>query len=1151
MNCLKFILAIILTLPYLGHAQYILGTTEVNISTDNSENYIAPNWPNNSNGGIGFNPWVFDSQTPNGGFAGHFLGGYPNDTNNINDINSVSFVIFANSADGAVAGASRQFSRPLKETDQIKFKIAVDFRDGAKGFDIRDNSNNNLITFIVENDTYTLNNSPLFGNNYNQNTVFEFIFTQNENDVSWTVERFGGLTGMESGTIQSINAKVLDNIRFFNVSAGSNDDGGGARNLFINNLEIISKYTIPSGTNETLDAGDNTINIPYVTVQNNASLSLGNETLSFKNSAEIINNGTFLDLNGTIIFNGSGTISGNNPRTFNDVELMNGGVDFGGTPETSTINGTLTIKSGGFVLNNSPIYNDDPINGSTLVYNTGGNYGRRSEWSNAGSQGIPNNVVITGSTILDMGFEISSVQIAAEITGDLHIDSGSGLYMDNSISNNMESPLIVGGNFLNNGEIRLSQNTPDPDPMLNGDLRVYGNFTNNNIFTFNNRALFFEGGNPQNLTAQNNFEIPFLVIDKTGGEVVLQQDIIILGTGGPALNMTNEGILNLNNHQLQLGNNTDTPISMAGNSRLIGSTDSKILFNSTNNTANTLVFSQNASNEENYLSEFEMEGSGTVGISNTLNILRRFILNDGTFNSDSHLTFKSSGSLTAVLPEVTGSGTISGDVRVERHFPLSNRAYRYISSSVTSTTSIHTNWQEGATDIDFNPNPGYGTHITGEVGAQGEVSTTTGFDKTGTGFKSLYTYDETNQSNPWVGIDNTNVNTIAAGTPYALMIRGDRTLALINSNTAVGPATTLRTTGSIVTGDQTVNSSISSGEFAFIGNPYQARVDMSQIITPVTNFNTNFMWIWDPTLGTLGGYAVVELSSGNIFDTSVPGTSSANQFLQPFQACLLEATNSNPTLTFVESAKSTSTDNIGTFSENLSSQPNIDIEIYRENSQLLVDAVRYRFGDNFSPSKTFEDATKLWNTQENVAILDDNSYISINKRPLPQTETIIPFYTTGYQDSDYQFKIDLSQIPTGTSIGIIDNYSNTTTALSDGLNTYDFNVDPNIPESMATDRFALIFNEGTLSSTDLIPPADITIYPNPAQDVISIQFDGEARSENLHIECYDVLGRLQFEKTLTSGEEELHLDIRPLSSGYYVLKISTTTGRYNHKFVKK
>ena len=68
---------------------------------------------------------------------------------------------------------------------------------------------------------------------------------------------------------------------------------------------------------------------------------------------------------------------------------------------------------------------------------------------------------------------------------------------------------------------------------------------------------------------------------------------------------------------------------------------------------------------------------------------------------------------------------------------------------------------------------------------------------------------------------------------------------------------------------------------------------------------------------------------------------------------------------------------------------------------------------------------------------------------------------------------------------------------------------------------------------------------------MSKQFDGESLTEDMHIECSDVLGRMQFEKTLTSGEDELCLGFRPLASGYFVLKISTTMGRYNHKFVNK
>ena len=95
-----------------------------------------------------------------------------------------------------------------------------------------------------------------------------------------------------------------------------------------------------------------------------------------------------------------------------------------------------------------------------MIYNSanpiGTPYGRRSEWSNAGTgQGSPNNVIVQNNTAINMGFDNTTND--AVIDGNLTIDSGSSVFMDFS-SDDMEAPLIVKGNFINNGTISLSDN---------------------------------------------------------------------------------------------------------------------------------------------------------------------------------------------------------------------------------------------------------------------------------------------------------------------------------------------------------------------------------------------------------------------------------------------------------------------------------------------------------------------------------------------------------------------------------------------------------------------------------------------------------------------------------------------------------------------
>src|SRR5690606_9216399 len=190
------------------------------------------------------------------------------------------------------------------------------------------------------------------------------------------------------------------------------------------------------------------------------------------------------------------------------------------------------------------------------------------------------------------------------------------------------------------------------------------------------------------------------------------------------------------------------------------------------------------------------------------------------------------------LAEVSGTSTITGNVTVQRY--MSNkRSYRMVSSAVTTTTSIHANWQEGATSNTHNPISGFGTHITGSTTDQ-----LNGFDGIVTGNPSMFTVDVANQQ--FVEISNTDTNTLSAGEAYLLFVRGDRSIDL-GSNTDSG-STTLRATGSLFTGTDTQifgTSVTANNQLAMFGNPYQSAVDINSVFANSVNVNTNHYHVYD------------------------------------------------------------------------------------------------------------------------------------------------------------------------------------------------------------------------------------------------------------------------------------------------------------------
>ncbi len=271
-------LYILLALAFTCYGvQAQLGVDTFTLGDDNANNYPGANWTTTSQGN-GFSDWAFDTSLPNGGFAGRFIASFSAAL----DVSGNSFGMFANSADGTVSGATSTMPKAMEEGDSFSVSIGVNFRDGNKGFDLRDASNATIINFNVGGDQYNITGTPgLYGNAYDPNTVITFTFTQNASDVSWTAVRSGGLSGSESGTIGSISPGTIENVRFYNVSAGTNGDGGsGQRNLYLNSLSFESTYTV-AGNSTVSVSGDTTV--PYLDIEAGSTVDVpatGNLTVT-------------------------------------------------------------------------------------------------------------------------------------------------------------------------------------------------------------------------------------------------------------------------------------------------------------------------------------------------------------------------------------------------------------------------------------------------------------------------------------------------------------------------------------------------------------------------------------------------------------------------------------------------------------------------------------------------------------------------------------------------------------------------------------------------------------------------------------------------------------------------------------------------------
>jgi hypothetical protein len=126
------------------------------------------------------------------------------------------------------------------------------------------------------------------------------------------------------------------------------------------------------------------------------------------------------------------------------------------------------------------------------------------------------------------------------------------------------------------------------------------------------------------------------------------------------------------------------------------------------------------------------------------------------------------------------------------------------------------------------------------------------------------------------------------------------------------------------------------------------------------------------------------------------------------------------------------------------------------------------------------------------------------------------------------------KIKTKATLQLNDTFSNTAAIY------FDYNAPVITNEAVTT--FAI-----TQSNPDFDFNRYITIYPNPATTVLSLEVNGEIMIESL--EVYNIMGQMVL--TMPKANNKSAIDIASLASGTYILKVTSNKGTSNSKFIKK
>lgn len=549
---------------------------------------------------------------------------------------------------------------------------------------------------------------------------------------------------------------------------------------------------------------------------------------------------------------------------------------------------------------------------------------------------------------------------------------------------------------------------------------------------------------------------------------------------------------------------------------------------------NVFVYSGNAEiTGELDLKNLYIGHDGIMSVQSVLNV-KGDILNDGL------IKFLSTENGEGELARLSSNAKVRGLAEVHRYMSA-HRSFRMVSSSVTTEGSIHDNWQEGAESNVDNPNPGFGTHITGTL-----IDQDNGFDATISGNPSLFTLDIDAQD--WVNIDNTDVNTLEAGTPYLLFVRGDRSIDL-GSNVSVGE-TILRATGTLKTGNvnQTFED-VEANDFVMFGNPYQSAVNVNSLFAASEKVITGHYYVYDPTLGDHGNYATVDLTDGDGTNTV---DSEANKYLQPGQAAMFQVSESgNAKVNFREDQKApnnrTATNRAITGSDKLVVQ--LFTEENLNNGKKPHDAFGMLFGEDFSNEFTNTDALKYPSFHENIGINLDGNILSLERRAMPEVGEIFHIYSAGYENTQYVFKIMMDGLD-GVQLVLFDSYTGTSTIIDSEVVYYSFEADPNSELSMAEDRFSIIVENHLGIDSNVF--TGIQLYPNPITNDSFVILAPNLNGQEAMVSISDMLGRVVYEDVYNfSGTTNTVKVGQAMTSGIYLVRVSVGGEVHTFRVIKK
>ncbi|MES2559108.1 MAG: autotransporter-associated beta strand repeat-containing protein [Bacteroidota bacterium] len=893
---------------------------------------------------------------------------------------------------------------------------------------------------------------------------------------------YGGATTVSSGILRLGIPGVIPDASALTV--------GGTLDLF--------------GYNETVGslAGTGTVSSSFT---GTLTLTAGGDNSNTTWSGSI-NNGSATSV--ALVKNGSGALTLSTANTYTGGTTLNAG--------TLNINNAAALgASGAFIIAGGSIDNTSGADITTNNYTLSLN----GDFTYTGS--IPRN--------LNLGTGAVTMSGSRQFT----VSAGT-LTIGGVINNSAQNITKAGSGTLSFGSQALSVN----DVTINAGtfvstsntLTLNGNFANSGTFTHNSGTVNFNRAGTQSIGAAtfNN-----LTCGNSGTKTA---------TG----NITTSGLLTLSSVHLGLGSNivtiNGTLAAMSGSNAFSANGSSSLVVGGSGALGSSIFFDQSSSGITNRIvnltyNRTSATGGNAITIGNNLHITGTITPTTGELAAGGNLFLISDGSGTATIASggCTTCSYITGNVNIQRFIPAVARRYRFMGSTVQSTTLA--DWQ---TEV----------YVTGAGGAGN------GFDATTTNAPSVYWYDETmisgNLNTGWTAATNTS-NALTVGRGYRVFVRGDRsdpgrlTGAVGDQNAVTMDLVGVPNQGNIAIPVSLTNSGsggtvydANNDGWNMVSNPFACGYNWNAHYDDSTTHANIQPVVWTLS-GQSGGYVSYNAfaDAGSLTSGIIPGGASF----------WVKANNTGvPNLTFKEQYKITSAP-LGIFKTG--EGENFRIRLFYDSITYDDATVKYMAGSTVSYDDF--DIRKLAGTVTLGIYGDDNIHLDLSVRPPTLVNDTIKLNVSGANGAYNLLFTNGSQIAVAEHVYLFDTYLSTVTDLKT-TSTYPFSIVGGVPASTGLNRFYIVISNNASLPVKLLQFSarktnnkQVRLNWSTAQEINSKQFDVERSADGKR---YNTIATIAAGGNTNKLVNYTAMDAHPMRSNYYRLKQVDHDGTFTYSQVE-